>query len=518
LAGGKSSEETSIGQCTLTDVVSTTTFGRSEYFTPPVANGIGRPLMKLLSGIASIWHRATLLQQFLVAAAATICVSMALLTYSVSSRLESSMMQAAAEEGALLVGMFIGPHIQELTTSDTLSPASVVELDTMLSTVLSGRVKVIKIWRRDGTLLYATNKKLVGGKFPSDHLDRAFGGQVSGSFDDLDDLENTFERELKIPLIEIYAPFYRTGTRDIIAVGEVYNDGVRLAGELSHIRVVTAAIVCAVTAPMMLVLFLIVRRASTIVSAHRESLSRKVEETKALADQNDQLRREADQARLDAIQSNERLLGQIGQDLHDGPIQLLSILSLKLSELTFRPAAEAPAVATSIGDLNTAALSDLRDLSINLVLPQLEGLNVRETLLLAVRQHEIRTGTSVEAEIADLNFYVASPLRTCIYRIVQEGLNNAYFYAGGRGQQVSAGARRNCITIVVRDSGSIEGTAPPRQRKTGLGLPGLQRRVKGFRGTLDIVQLSPGTELRVSLPLDEAAPINDASQPPIDIG
>ncbi|MBB1092697.1 ATP-binding protein [Rhodopseudomonas palustris] len=468
-------------------------------------------MMQPLHRIRSIWRRATLLQQFLAAATVTICVSMAVLTYSVSTRLESSIMQAAAEEGALLVGHFIGPHVQELASSDVLSPQNVERLDAMLQTVLNERVKVIKIWMKDGRLVYATNNKLIGEKFPSDHLDKAFGGRVSGSFDDLDDDENTYERELKVPLIEIYAPFYRTGTREVIAVGEVYNDGSRLLGELSHIRTVTAGIVGAVTAPMMLLLFLIVRRASAIVAAHGAALSRKVDEAKALADQNDQLRREADEARLDAIQSNEGLLGQIGQDLHDGPIQLLSILTLKLSEM--KPADSGstalPMVTGSatggLADLTAAALSDLRDLSIGLVLPQLEGLNARETLLLAVRQHEALTGTRVLTEIGDLTFFPPPPLRTCLFRIVQEGLNNAYYYASGQGQHVSASGSAGQITIVVRDSGSADAPASPRLRKTGLGLPGLHRRVQGFRGSLEIAQLSPGTELRATLPMGDPA-------------
>ena len=39
----------------------------------------------------------------------------------------------------------------------------------------------------------------------------------------------------------------------------------------------------------------------------------------------------ADDARLEAAGSNENLLARIGQDLHDGPIQLVSLLMLKVT-------------------------------------------------------------------------------------------------------------------------------------------------------------------------------------------
>jgi signal transduction histidine kinase len=463
--------------------------------------------MEALSRFGAIFRGVGLIHQFWAAAAVTIFISMSVLAYAVANRFETIAMQAAAEEGALLVGTFLGPEVQELATSRTLSPETVGRLDERLRSKLGERVKVIKIWLKDGTLVYATNKKLVGQQFPSAHLDAAFAGRVSGSFDDLDDHENVFERDLRIPLIEIYAPFYRNGSQDVIAVGEVYNDGGRLAADLSGIRWTTAGIVVAITAPMMAVLFLMVWRANSIVTRNRRSLSRKIEEARSLALQNDQLRREADEARLEVIQSNEQLLGSIGQDLHDGPIQMLSILLLKLSELSAAngsafvgPPSLPP--AKSAADVAAGALSELRDISMGLVLPQLEGLTAKETLLLAVRQHENLTSTEVKREIDDLSFYPAAALRTCLFRVVQEGLNNAYHYAKGNGQQVAATMQDGSIVITVSDRGSLAADPPAAtSARTGLGLQGLRRRAKGLGGSLEIVQAPHGTQLRVSLPI-----------------
>ena len=55
--------------------------------------------------------------------------------------------------------------------------------------------------------------------------------------------------------------------------------------------------------------------------------------TQRMAIQNDELRAFADATRLDANEANEVLIGRIGQDLHDGPIQLVSLLMLRLTEL-----------------------------------------------------------------------------------------------------------------------------------------------------------------------------------------
>ena len=142
------------------------------------------------------------------------------------------------------------------------------------------------------------------------------------------------EKHLHVPLVEIYAPLFRTGTQEVIAVGEVYTDGRRLAADLASIRLTSVGIVGAVTAPMMLILFLMVRRASNLVNGYQSTLMQNVVEATNLAAQNDRLRRLADDARLEAANSNENLLARIGQDLHDGPIQLVSLLMLKLTDPT----------------------------------------------------------------------------------------------------------------------------------------------------------------------------------------
>ena len=198
---------------------------------------------------------------------------------------------------------------------------------------LGERMRLIKIWLPDGTLVYSTNKnETIGGRFPSPPITAASEGKVTGEFDYLDGAENAKARHLNVPLVEIYAPLFKTGTKEIIAVGEVYTDGRRLTADLTAIRYVSVGIVGAVTAPMMLILFFIVRRASNMVNSYQTSLRRNVVEATSLAAQNDRLRRLADDARLEAANSNEDLLARIGQDLHDGPIQLVSLLMLKLTD------------------------------------------------------------------------------------------------------------------------------------------------------------------------------------------
>ena len=398
-----------------------------------------------------------LARHFVLAAAITIAVSMGLLAFAISQRIEASMMQTAAEEGAIFIEAFLGPSAQELATSRTLSPESIKRLDDLLEGKLGERMRLIKIWLPDATLAYSTNKETIGAKFPSPPIAAAFKGIVSGEFDYLDEDDNATERHLHVPLVEIHAPLFRTGTKEIIAVGEVYNDGRRLAADLASIRLISVGIVGAVTAPMMLILFLMVRRATNLVRDYQTSLMQNVVEAKNLAVQNDRLRRVADDARLEAANSNENLLARIGQDLHDGPIQLVSLLMLKLTapkaEKLVEAGSSGPLHDPAIETLTTRILAELRSISTGLVLPHLEALTPNEILLLAVQNHEDATGTKVSCQIGDLPTDLALPVTICLYRIVQEGLNNAFHHGKAIGQRVEVWADKQSIVIAVSDSG-----------------------------------------------------------------
>ncbi|MBR0975128.1 MULTISPECIES: sensor histidine kinase [Bradyrhizobium] len=452
---------------------------------------------------ADILQRPTrLLPTFLLAAAVTIICSMTLLAYAVSNALQTSLTLTAAEEGASLLDLFLSPLVQELATANKLSDDSVKKLDEIFETRLGRRSKSIEVWRRDGTLAYSSgNKHRVGTKSIPTEMNAALLGQATAAIREIADQVSQH------PMIEVYAPLYRSGTKEIIAAGKVLNDGERLAGELRDIRIKSVAIVAAIAAPMMFVLFLLVKRAASTVRRHRVALKEKVAQTAALALLNDKLRQEADNARLESIQSNERFLNQLGQDLHDGPIQVLTVLGLKLGELLETNDPEAPddgrPSVADVDELLNGTLTELRDIATGLVLPELSDLSTTETLRLAVRQHEGRTGTTVKSEIENLPLCPA-PLRVCLYRIVQEALNNAYQHARGNGQRVAVYIEYNSLTVVVSDSGART-TAPPQAHKrghhAGLGLNGVRRRVEAFNGSLDVISLTDGTRVSVKIPL-----------------
>jgi signal transduction histidine kinase len=89
--------------------------------------------------------------------------------------------------------------------------------------------------------------------------------------------------------------------------------------------------------------------------------------------------------------------------------------------------------------------------------------------------------------------------RTCVYRIVQEAMTNCVRHAQANNIKIGVTADGGQLRVLVSDDGV--GLDPAHRRK-GLGLRGIDERVKELHGTMTISrEARRGTTLVVHLPL-----------------
>ncbi len=465
------------------------------------------------SGVFSYWQGFDLTKQFLIVAGLVICGSMAILGEWLNGQIAANQLRSRAESGALYMEGFLARHVEGSLSDPQVAEDRRKELDDLLiGTDLARRVEGFRIWRSDGVIIYSTDKSLIGKSFPSSDIKRAFAGQVVAQLENGHNDGEGGDAAFRGPLIEIYAPIYRSGTREIVAVGELYEDAAEFIVQRGRVQRQTWGIVGVTTLAIMALLFLIVRRASNIIAHQRMTLKAQLMEAQALAEQNTELRKAADRARMDATKSNEQLLNRIGADLHDGPVQALSLLLLKLggapeiavqTRANFRSASEVNETDLIPSHIASRVLAELRELSTGLVMPEIEDVPLEAALRLAVDQHEYATGTKVASHYDGLPERVAHPLRICLYRIVQEGLNNAFRHGGGRNQRVSASAGQSAITVVIADDGPGFEANSSKGGRRPLGLQGIRNRVEAFGGRVEIRRRpGSGTELEVVVPME----------------
>lgn len=463
--------------------------------------------------IWQLWHRMSLSVQFLAAAALVVSIAMVALGGWAGNRIQASATRSAAEAGAMFLQAFLQPYVQEIPISGPLDPELTAKLDNLLAIDPTKPFMMLKIWQLDNRLVYSSNKDILPNEPAEEQIQIAARGGLASNIEELSGEVRDVSPQNNVSLLEVYAPLYRTGTNEIIAVGEFYQSAEGLLSQQQRTRDLTWLVVCAISIFMLGVLFLIVSRGSRTIDSQQRRLQRQFVEANALANQNSRLRRAADRARVDASEANEDFLSRIGSEMHDGPIQTLSLLMLSLQygrdgdeKESVAPEPEDETGAPSTIRLARSLYGELRDISVGLILPELREASLPDVFRLAVRRHEATTGALVKLTLGDFPDDATHAIRICCYRVVQEALGNGFRHAGGKGQRVSAGVSGRRLRILVVDDGpGFDSAATGNDGRQRLGLIGMRNRVKSLKGKLSVrSRPGAGTRIAVVLPLDQS--------------
>ena len=461
----------------------------------------------------SSWARLGLSLQFTIATSATMIVGMATVGHWLAGRIEDAAIHSNAVAAALYADSFIESRVQVLASQSKLTLQDEEALDALLLPQAVGRPVVgFRIWKGD-MIVYGDRRELNGRTFPPSSMrQRAWSGQVAAEYGQLDDPSHAPLGASKLPILEIYAPVRKTGTNHIIALAETYQVAPALPDEIAKARVGSWMIVGFVTLSMLFLQSIIVRTGSRTIREQRASLNRQIAELSRLLQENDTLRQRASQANSRVAEMNERFLRRIGADLHDGPVQLIGTAILRLDALSEAVASAGKSVADDAGEdisvmreVLSDTLTEIRNLSAGLALPEIEVLPLGDVLRMVARRHEARTGTAVTCEICEqLPKEVRFSLKACLYRFAQEGLNNALRHAGGKGQAITAGLKGECLEVNIIDAGP--GITTPCAEQGGQGLIGLKNRIESLGGKFCISSRPEGgTHITARFQLSQAA-------------
>jgi signal transduction histidine kinase len=349
---------------------------------------------------------------------------------------------------------------------------------------------------------------VIGSRFtPDEHLIEAFAGRTVAESGDLDKPESASEARLGQPLIEVYSPIHEGWTGRVIAVIEFYEYAAPMQDEIAAARRSSWAVVAGISGLTALGLFGIVARGSRTIDEQRGMLEAQVADLGRLARQNRDLRLRVQRASSGAAETNERYLSRIGADLHDGPAQLLSLASLRLDSLESpRDDASRLAEIDALRRALVASMTEIRNISRGLVLPELAGKTAGQVVRRAVDIHRALTRSDVALDLPDPDPALPPPKLIALYRFVQEALSNASRHAGGAGMAVRAETDAERIRVSVSDRGPGLPDPLPEDR-AGLGLRGLGERVESLGGRFSVESRpGQGVTLTLDLALTEETP------------
>ena len=357
----------------------------------------------------------------------------------------------------------------------SLAIASVVTDAVLFDPVVRG-----KIWTADGEIVYSDKPRLIGETYDlgDDELEAIELGGVTAEVSDLSRPENRFERTFG-GLLEVYTSIKTPGGTPLLF--ETYQRSSSIAG--------SEADLLATFAPV-LVVALVAFAAIEIPLAW--GLARRVS------------RAQLDRARFlqRAVDASDRERRRIAGDLHDGPVQDLVGLSMRLSAAAEgTPDEDARARLAEAAAAARASVRTLRSAIVGVYPPNLQqaGLGPALSDLTARLQQE---GLEVELEV-DPPAGFGPEVDELLYRACQEALRNVTTHA--HASHVLVNVRREgprALLEIADDGRGLAAEDVARARAEGhVGLQILEELVRDARGTLTIAAAEGGgTVMRVEVP------------------
>jgi signal transduction histidine kinase len=357
--------------------------------------------------------------------------------------------------------------------------------DLVVGQILGGSIVRVKLWTKQGRILYSDEPALIGKRYAlgDEERDLFDTGGAEAEVSDLDKPENRFERP-QGKLLEAHTTV-RTpdGTQLLFEIYQRFSSvnasGTRLLGALAPPLVGGLIVLFLFQVPL------------------AWSMARRLQRG----------HRERERLLTTAVEASDQERRRIAADLHDGVVQDLAGVAFGLAPLTAEAQQRGDEHAAGVLREATGTLRqgvrDLRTLLVEIHPPNLEsaGLQVAlSDLLSPLEANGIATSVEVE-ESANGAGTDSDPL---VYRVAREAIRNAQTH--GRPSSVRVEVTRpapDMTRLVVSDDGA--GFAPDARERRGaeghLGLTLLEDIVAQADGTLD-VQSAPGagTTVRLELP------------------
>lgn len=351
-------------------------------------------------------------------------------TVVASRRIGTRIGVAEAERVAALSGRGI---VEPALTPGVVAgdPAALAELDRIVRRdVLQNSLVRVRIWRPDGTILYADDDRLIGRRFElgQDELELLDNGNVDADVSDLSSPENALESRAQ-PLLEAYLAIW--GPDDTPLLFEAYFrlDSVHRAG-----RATLTAFLPVVVGALVLLQAVQVPLAWSMAKRLRREQRRR-----------EQLLRTAL-----ATSDNERR--RIAGELHDGVVQDLTGLSFALAAAARRPG-DVPAGLT--GDAAAQlrrTVQALRTMLVELYPADLAQEGIEGALADLAARIEAQ-GTEVRLEIDPATADLPPDQCALVYRVAQEALRNVASHARATQVSVALTTESGQVVLVVDDDG-----------------------------------------------------------------
>ncbi len=446
------------------------------------------------------WSKFPLAHKFAISGVAVTFASMILCGVLTTTVMTEIVLARRGAVVAALAQRILAPAVQDLDGATALDAATRQELDAVLDDpILASEFPYLDLWLPGGRILYSNAPDLQSETLqPPAEVARAFDGRISANFTDVES-EDYRGHGLVTDYVEVYFPLRDQGTGEIIAVAQMREVTASLESDLAAITLASWVTAAAVTTVVVVALFGVVLEGSRKIERQGRVLSKRLAQSHARAVHHRQLKAEAQSASRIVTALTDKHLRTIGTDLHDGPAQSIAFAILRLDQIRrSSKAADRNAVVADVEASLGSAVSEIRAIAMALVLPDIEDLDLAEIVDRAVKQHVRRTSSVIAVDSLVKPVHVAPEIAVCVYRFIQEGLNNAFRHGLPEGQKLTAVMQGGVLKLSITNN-YVEHEKPDHEDHLGIGLYGLRARVHSIGGNFTFVQDNGQTRVEMWL-------------------
>ena len=204
------------------------------------------------------------------------------------------------------------------------------------------------------------------------------------------------------------------------------------------------------------------------------------------------------------IEAHEEEKTRIARELHDDISQRITLLGLHLGILKQGLPPSATGLEQEIGEMYRQIgdlASDIQALSRGLHPARLELLGLKAAVAGLCGELSNRHDITIDVHFENIPEALPPEISLCVYRVLQEALQNVLKHSVSRHAHVSLNGQINTINLTVKDSGAGFDHQEA-MRGLGLGLTSMKERLKAVGGQLSIQsQRGQGTTIHAVAPL-----------------
>jgi len=200
---------------------------------------------------------------------------------------------------------------------------------------------------------------------------------------------------------------------------------------------------------------------------------------------------------------------RIGRDLHDSLGQYLAVLKIKLCSAKSLIGSEPDLAAQDVDDcirLTDESIKEVRTVSYLLYPPMLEEMGLKSAIPWYLGGFSSRSGIKTIFEAEQKFGRLSSDAELAMFRVLQESLTNVHRHSGSGIAEVRLFMEKENAVLEIEDKGKgfnptlLEQGGEDGMCTFGVGIRGMNERMRQLKGKLEIVTKESGTLVRATMP------------------